>query len=59
MTKDSESNLEKFKTTPQANIDEITETMQISETKTGASISELRETFDVRFQAVAEATEKH
>jgi len=41
-----------------ANIVEITDSVQISETKTGASVSELRETFDGQLQAAAESTDK-
>jgi len=58
MTKDAETNLEKFKTTLQAGIDEVTEVVQISETKTCASVLELRETFDGQLQAAAESTDK-
>jgi len=42
----------------QANFDEVTEIVQISETKTGASVQELRETFDGQIQAAAESIGK-
>jgi len=42
----------------QANFDEVTEIVQISETKTGASVLELRETFDGQLQAAAETIGK-
>jgi len=40
-----------------ANIVEITDSVQISETKTGASVSELRETFDGQLQAATATVE--
>jgi len=48
----------KLRTDLQANINETADTIQISETKTNTSISELRETFDVQTKLVAESTDK-
>jgi len=42
----------------QANFEKVTESMQISEKKTGASVLELRETFDGQIQAAAESIGK-
>jgi len=55
---DAENNLEEFKTTLKDNIDEITDSIQISEQKASASASKLRETFDGQLQAAAESTDK-
>jgi len=48
----------KLRTNFQANINEMTETIQISGTKKNASISELRGTFDMQNQVAAESMAK-
>jgi len=62
MYHDTEGSLKKvkkdFETTFQVNINEIAESIQISETKMSASVSELRWTFVVQIQAAAETIDK-
>jgi len=57
--KNLKATVEQLREALQANIDEIIDSMQISEKKTGASVSELRETFDGQIQAAAESTDKN
>jgi len=57
--KNLKATVEQLREALQANFDEVTEAVQISETKTGASVLELRETFDGQLQAAAESTDKN
>jgi len=56
--KNLKATVEQLREALQANIDELTDAVVISEKKTGASVSELRETFDGQLLAAAESTDK-